>query len=161
MIFSRHTCLQNRLGSLPWRVLVERISNSQRVASLLDCITTALQNHFLHFCGRCAFVSNILNDRSKCLHMSLSILNLRLSNLLSLPTSTHRRYQTWLVFHSYLIHYCVFRLSLTLSVYIRRLRLHQVIVSVVCICGIIRFLSYFRSLFNAQSREETQNLYVR
>ena len=47
------------------------------------------------------------------------------------------------------------------STSIRRVRLHQVVVLAVCICGINGFLLYFRSLFKAQFREETQNLYVR
>ena len=64
------------------------------------------------------------------------------------------------MFQSYLIHYCVPGLSQTPFVYIRRGCLYQVVVFVVCVCGIIRFLLYFRSLFKAQSREETLNLYV-
>ena len=65
------------------------------------------------------------------------------------------------MFQSYLIRCYVLRLSQTLFVYIRHLCLHQVVVSVVCIWGIIPLLLYFRSLFKAQFREETQNLYVR
>ena len=62
------------------------------------------------------------------------------------------------MFQSYLIHYCVPVLSQTPFVYIRRECLYQVVVFVVCVCGIIRFLLYFRSSFKAQSREETLNL---
>ena len=65
-----------------------------------------------------------------------------------------------MMFQFYVTHYCVLRLSQTLFVYIRRGCLHQVVVFVVCVGGVIRFLLYFRSLFEAQSREETLNLYI-
>ena len=62
------------------------------------------------------------------------------------------------MFQSYLIHYYVPGLSQTPFVYIRRRCLYQVVVFVVCVCGIMRFLLYFRSPFKAQTREETLNL---
>ena len=53
-----------------------------------------------------------------------------------------------------MFHYCVLRLSQTLSVYIRHLRLHEVVVSVVWICGVIPFLFFFLDLCLRRSLEK-------
>ena len=80
--------------------------------------------------------------------------------MLLLPMSTHHDIKHDWMFQSYVIQYCVLRLSQTLFVYIRRGCLHQVVVFVVCVGGVIRFLLYLRSLFKAKPQEETLNLYV-